>query len=201
MYLFICLCWVSIAACGIWFPDQGLNGGPLHWEQRVLVTGPPGKSWDLDFRPKLCKLELYGKQPMAVQKLANQVSTGLTWWSGTSAWFPTYFIHICIELFLPDQHHSSPHFHLWGYPWGQIIPLVPWQPGLIHVTDMRLTSHHQPLVKALPLEWVTQKQRDVGIESQLWPVVLLAAEAVASCQSCSCASCFPIHALGPQTFL
>ena len=31
-------------ACGIQFPDQGLNPGPLHWELRVLTTVPPGKS-------------------------------------------------------------------------------------------------------------------------------------------------------------
>ena len=33
-----------LAACGIYFPDQGLNPGPLHWEHRVLTTGLPGKS-------------------------------------------------------------------------------------------------------------------------------------------------------------
>ena len=32
-----------VAACGIYFPDQGLNPGPLHWDSRVLATGPPGK--------------------------------------------------------------------------------------------------------------------------------------------------------------
>ena len=25
-------------------PQPGLNLGPLHWEHRVLATGPPGKS-------------------------------------------------------------------------------------------------------------------------------------------------------------
>ena len=32
--------------CGLWdqFPDQGSNMGPLHWEHRVLDTGPTGKS-------------------------------------------------------------------------------------------------------------------------------------------------------------
>ena len=34
-------------ACGIYFPDQGSNSGPLHWEQRVLATGTPGKSLQL----------------------------------------------------------------------------------------------------------------------------------------------------------
>ena len=29
---------------GSQFPDQGSNPCPLHWENRVLTTGPPGKS-------------------------------------------------------------------------------------------------------------------------------------------------------------
>ena len=33
-----------IAACGIQFPDQGSNLGPLHWEHGGLATGPPGMS-------------------------------------------------------------------------------------------------------------------------------------------------------------
>ena len=43
IYLFIWLCQVLVAACGILFPDQGLNLGPLHWEHGVLATGPPRK--------------------------------------------------------------------------------------------------------------------------------------------------------------
>ena len=42
--LYFWLCCVLVAACGIQFPDQGLNSGPLHWECRVPVTGSPGKS-------------------------------------------------------------------------------------------------------------------------------------------------------------
>ena len=33
-----------VAPCGIQFPDQGSNLGPLHWEHGVLVTAPPVKS-------------------------------------------------------------------------------------------------------------------------------------------------------------
>ena len=36
-----------VVACGIVFPDQGLNPGSLHWECKVLATGPPGKSHSL----------------------------------------------------------------------------------------------------------------------------------------------------------
>ena len=43
-YLFIWLFLALAAACGIKFPNQGLNPGPLHWEHRVLAAGPPGKS-------------------------------------------------------------------------------------------------------------------------------------------------------------
>lgn len=33
-----------VAARGIWFPNQGLTLGPLHWELGVLATRPLGKS-------------------------------------------------------------------------------------------------------------------------------------------------------------
>ena len=42
--LFIWLCWVLVVACGVEVADQGWNPSPLHWEYRVLATGPPGKS-------------------------------------------------------------------------------------------------------------------------------------------------------------
>ena len=41
--LSVAACKLLVAACGIQFPDQGLNWGPLHWESGVLVTGLPGK--------------------------------------------------------------------------------------------------------------------------------------------------------------
>ena len=34
---------LSVATCGIQFPDPGSNPGPLHWERGVLATGPLGK--------------------------------------------------------------------------------------------------------------------------------------------------------------
>ena len=39
-YLFVP---VLVVACGIYFPDQGSNPGPLHWEPGVLTTEPRGK--------------------------------------------------------------------------------------------------------------------------------------------------------------
>ena len=33
----------SVAECGIYFPDQGLNLGPLHWEHGGLASGPQWK--------------------------------------------------------------------------------------------------------------------------------------------------------------
>ena len=46
IYLFGCWVFIvafklSAVACGIQFPDQGLNLSPQHWEFRVLATGPP----------------------------------------------------------------------------------------------------------------------------------------------------------------
>ena len=43
----VAACELLIAACGIQFPDQGLNLGPLHWELRVVTTGPLGKSQNM----------------------------------------------------------------------------------------------------------------------------------------------------------
>ena len=40
---------VLVGSCGVYFPDQGSNLGPLHWECGVLATGPPGKSQWLSF--------------------------------------------------------------------------------------------------------------------------------------------------------
>ena len=33
-----------VVVYGIQFPDQGSNSRALHWEHRVLATGPPRKS-------------------------------------------------------------------------------------------------------------------------------------------------------------
>ena len=35
-------CKLLVAACGIWFSDQGSNLVSLHWECGLLATGPPG---------------------------------------------------------------------------------------------------------------------------------------------------------------
>ena len=39
-------CVMRTVSCSMWdqFLDQGWNPGPLHWENGVLATGPPGKS-------------------------------------------------------------------------------------------------------------------------------------------------------------
>ena len=43
-WIFVATFQLLVVACGVSFPDQGSNPGPLHWECRVLTTGPPGKS-------------------------------------------------------------------------------------------------------------------------------------------------------------
>ena len=40
----VALCQLLVAVC-----DKGLNPGPLHWEHRVLATGPPGRSLSTGF--------------------------------------------------------------------------------------------------------------------------------------------------------
>ena len=47
--VFLWLCQVLVVACRIYFPKQGLNPGPLHWEGGIVATGPPGKSLTKEF--------------------------------------------------------------------------------------------------------------------------------------------------------
>ena len=44
---------ILVAEYGIWFPDQGLNPVPLHWEWGVSATRPPGKSLNAFLKPPL----------------------------------------------------------------------------------------------------------------------------------------------------
>ena len=52
LYLFIYLASPGLSCSMqdlVWFPDQGLNLGHLHWEHEGLATGPPGKFQISDF--------------------------------------------------------------------------------------------------------------------------------------------------------
>ena len=74
-----------VAACGIWFPDQGSNLGPLHWECRVLATGPPGKPQQLShFCTHICLWPSRVPRPPAQQRpgsviLGERLSQQLPW--------------------------------------------------------------------------------------------------------------------------
>ena len=46
---FIWLHWVLVVACGISFPDQGSNLGPMDCKRSVLATSPPGTSQKMVF--------------------------------------------------------------------------------------------------------------------------------------------------------
>ena len=52
-FFLVVACKLLGTACGIWFPDQGPNSGPLHWEREVLASRQPGKS--LKCYLKLCR--------------------------------------------------------------------------------------------------------------------------------------------------
>ena len=53
-----------VVACGSLLPDHGSNPGPLHWEHRVLATGPPGRSPIIGLLklflmyPRICNMHL-----------------------------------------------------------------------------------------------------------------------------------------------
>ena len=55
-------CKLLVATCGIYFPDQGSNQCLLHWESRILATGPPERSSGLMiYLEALCKWLQAGK--------------------------------------------------------------------------------------------------------------------------------------------
>ena len=58
-------------ACGIQFPLQGSNPGPLHWECGVLPTGPPGKCMDI-FKRRQKSGEHYNEAP-GTHRLASSM--------------------------------------------------------------------------------------------------------------------------------
>ena len=61
-------CKLLVAAYGTWFPNQGLNLGPLHWERGALTTGPPENS-----HPKTLSGKLETKMPFPKEQLRLQV--------------------------------------------------------------------------------------------------------------------------------
>ena len=76
--LFLCI-YLAVPSCGCgmrtlscsmwnWFPDQGSNPGPLHWEHRVLATGPPGKSPGHTFKLTSLFSEMYGTHEFCLSR-------------------------------------------------------------------------------------------------------------------------------------
>ena len=63
-----------VAACGIQFPDQGSNPGPLHWECEVLAAGPSGKSHWRGFAGE------GNGTPLQYSYLENPMDRG-AWWA------------------------------------------------------------------------------------------------------------------------
>ena len=61
---------------GSWFPDEGSNPCPLHWERGVLTTGPPGKSHSIIY---------YTGQPSISMGSASKDSVELGLWLVESA--------------------------------------------------------------------------------------------------------------------
>ena len=55
LFHFIWLLQVLVVACGIYFPDQGLKLGPLHWELGVLNPETPEKSLQCNYILQLSK--------------------------------------------------------------------------------------------------------------------------------------------------
>ena len=85
-FLFIWLHWVWVVACGIQFPDQGLNSCLLHSEHGVLITGPSGKclcvfcNWVVHFlNIEFQEFFVYFRASQVVQLVKNLPAMWETW--------------------------------------------------------------------------------------------------------------------------
>ena len=121
-------CKLLVAGWGISFPEQGLNQGPLHWERRLLATGPLGNSTICTFR----NFEIYNTVLLTVlimlYIIALELVTGrLFLWPLSH--FPTF------------GNDKSDHF-LWDffdstYKWDSVAFVFHW-----HVTQHNVLKVH-----------------------------------------------------------
>ena len=74
-----------VAAWGIQFPDQGSNPGHLHWEHRLLATGPPGKS---PHKGLLCKKTEGSKETTKTTSVSRFLSSFLSFQIWKQGSFP-----------------------------------------------------------------------------------------------------------------
>ena len=102
-----------VVACGIQFPDQGLNRGPLHWEYEVLAPGPPEKSlkfcyfWHkclilLCFLNKLATLSLFLVLiALFVKSILSDINIAILalFWLHAVSFIHTYF-NLFVSLYL-----------------------------------------------------------------------------------------------------
>ena len=71
---------IFVAACRIQFPDQGPNPDPLHWEHRVLATGPPGRSQHVTFCDWFLSLSAFSEFiPIVTSFLFVAESSSIVW--------------------------------------------------------------------------------------------------------------------------
>ena len=84
---------------GPWFPEQGLNLCPLHWERGVLTTGPPGKLPYHTLKPSghpilRCPLLLLPPIPPSIRVFSNESTLRRRWpkyWArGSASWLSSH---------------------------------------------------------------------------------------------------------------
>ena len=115
-----------VAACGIYFPDQGWNPGPLHWKCRVLATGPPGKSLHSLFFFNLC---IYFNWRLITLQYCSGFCHTLTWicHGCTCVPHPEPLSHLPPHP-IPLGHPSAPALstlsHAWNLDWQSISHMI-----------------------------------------------------------------------------
>ena len=98
-------CKLWFVACEILFPDQESNWGPLHWEHRVLSTGPPGKSrsnfWPSFFYSFTFHSSLQTQHQFASISCSSLLHDQTIFWVTQEQSFFSAFLLLSLELLHP----------------------------------------------------------------------------------------------------
>ena len=164
-------------SCSMWnlVPWPGMEQDPLHWEHRVLTTGPPGNSWEKCFlmryfhkKPALIcyKMVNHGNDVpfllISVVLLLNQMSDSATPWTIVCQPPPSFTVSqnllklMSIELVVPSNPshpQSSPSLPAFNLSLHQC--LFQWVSSSHHVVKVLELQHVLPMniQDWFPLGW------------------------------------------------
>ena len=136
-WIFVEACELLVAACGIWFPDQGWNAGSLHWKCGILATG----KW----KSLICVWLLAPGQITGVGSLT--LLQGIFPAQGSNPGLPH-----CGQILYQLSHKGSPRILEWvTYPFSSRSSQPRYQTGVSCIAGRFFT--YWAITWEIPREW------------------------------------------------